>query len=280
MEEIEKKERHFFRTLFFTLLLIIILIIIYGMFLGNKGLVSKEYTIKNSNLPRSFDNLKIVHFSDILYKNSYSMDFFDDIVKKVNAKKPDIIIFTGNLTNGKYKFNGTETKEIITKLSKLSSTYGKYYVNGNEDKNNPSYESIMQNSGFLSLNDNKDIIYSKTNDKLLLVGIDNNSPAEFIKDIVNDSTIKYKIAIFSESDEMDEIKDYNFDLAFASNSLNGQINIPYIKEFFTREGSKKYIDPYYEVNNTKLYISSGIGTDKFDYRIFNRPSFNLYRLQK
>ena len=62
-------------------------------------------------------------------------------------------------------------------------------------------------------------------------------------------------------------------------SLNGQINVPIIKDIFLRDGSKKYINPYYKVNNTKLYVSSGIGTDKYDYRLFNKPSFNLYKIK-
>ena len=272
------KEKHYFRTFFFLLLLIIILIIVYGLFLGNKGLIIKEYNISSNNIPESFNNLKIAHFSDTLYSKKEDINFFDDIEKKINDKKIDIIIFSGNLTNHKYKFNEKETNKIIEKLSNLKATYGKYYVSGNKDKDNPSYDSIMQSSGFISLNDNKDIIYSKNNDKLLLVGLDNNSTTSFLTDILKDS-YNYKIITFSESDTIDEIKDYNFDVAFSSNSLNGQINIPFVKEFFIRDGSEKYINPYYKVNNTKLYISSGIGVDKIDFRLFNRPSINIYILK-
>ena len=137
----------------------------------------------------------------------------------------------------------------------------------------------MQKSGFITLNDNKDIIYSKNNEKLLLVGLDNNSSTGFIKDILNEA-FNYKIIMFSESDEIEEVKDYNFDLALASNSLNGQINIPFIKDLFLRDGSEKYIEPYYKVNNTKLYVSSGIGVDKIDFRLFNKPSINIYNLRR
>ena len=42
---------------------------------------------------------------------------------------------------------------------------------------------------------------------------------------------------------------------------------------------KKYYDEYYELDNTKLYISSGIGTNTFKFRFNSKPSFNLYRLR-
>ena len=279
MEEIERNEHHFFRTLFFIIILLIAIIFIYGKFLGTTGLISKEYEINSNNFPESFNNLKIAHFSDILFTSSSDINIFSEIVKKINAKKPDIIIFSGNLTNNKYKFDEKEINTIIDKMSNLHSTYGKYYVSGIEDKDNPSYDTIMQRSGFISLNDNKDIIYSKTNEKILLVGLDNNTSNSFINDLIKEK-YNYKIVTFSESDEIDEIKDYGFDIALSSNSLNGQINIPIVKEVLVREGSKKYISPYYEVDNTKLYISSGIGIDKINYRLFNKPSFNFYKLKK
>ncbi len=279
MEELDievEKEHHFFRTLFFIIVLIIILFIVYGKFLGNDGLILKEYEINSAEIPTSFNGIKIAHFADVLYNNDEDIDVFNNIIKKTNDKKVDIIIFSGNLTKGKYKFEEKESGKIIEKLSKLEATYGKYYVTGPNDKNNPSYDSIMQHSGFISLNDNKDIIYSKNKEQILLVGVD--TPGSFISELIKDNNSPYKIVTFSESDNIEEIKDYNFNLALSSNSLNGQINIPIIKEFFIRDGSKKYINPYYKVDNTDLYISSGIGTDKIDFRLFNRPSINIYTL--
>lgn len=281
MEDLEQeieKESHFFRTLFFILVLIVILLIIYGKFLGNKGLILKEYEIKDNKIPNSFNNLKIAHFSDILYDSEEDIDFFNNIIKKINDKKVDIIIFSGNLTKGKYKFEEKESDRIINELRKLDSTYGKYYVTGPNDKDDPSYDSIMQNSGFINLNDSKDIIYSKNKEQILLVGM--NTSGSFLNDLLKDNSVEYKIITFSESDNIEDVKDYNFNLALSSNSLNGQINIPIVKDFFLREGSKKYVNPYYKVNNTDLYISSGIGTDNIDFRLFNKPSANIYILKK
>ena len=36
---------------------------------------------------------------------------------------------------------------------------------------------------------------------------------------------------------------------------------------------------YYRINNTDLYVSSGVGTRKYPYRLFNHPSINLFRLK-
>ena len=68
-------------------------------------------------------------------------------------------------------------------------------------------------------------------------------------------------------------------LILAGNSLGGQINIPKIGGIIKVNGSKEYIDNYYKINNTDLYVSSGVGTRKYPYRLFNHPSINLFRLK-
>ena len=54
----EKKEHHYFRTTFFILILLIVLLFIYGFYIGNKGMIVKEYYVNETKIPSSFDNFK------------------------------------------------------------------------------------------------------------------------------------------------------------------------------------------------------------------------------
>jgi len=67
-------------------------------------------------------------------------------------------------------------------------------------------------------------------------------------------------------------------IVFAGHSLGGQIKIPFIGGIKKMDGAKTYIESYYEVNNQKLYISNGIGTQDISFRFLNKPSITLYRL--
>ena len=99
-------------------------------------------------------------------------------------------------------------------------------------------------------------------------------------DFLNNNEIKpnYSILIIHEPDFIEKI-DYNkFNLILAGHSHNGQIRLPFVGALYTPIGSKKYYDEFYKLKNTNLYISSGIGVSEVNYRLFNRPSFNLYRL--
>ena len=91
--------------------------------------------------------------------------------------------------------------------------------------------------------------------------------------------ISYKIILVHEPDYADTIVDkYSVNLILAGHSHNGQINIPYVKNYFLPYGSKKYYDNYYDVNGVPLYVSSGIGESRINFRLFNRPSINFYRI--
>ena len=45
-----------------------------------------------------------------------------------------------------------------------------------------------------------------------------------------------------------------------------------------KDGSKKYYDEKYYINNTNIFISNGLGNPKYDIRLLNTPSINFYRL--
>ena len=72
---------------------------------------------------------------------------------------------------------------------------------------------------------------------------------------------------------------YNNDLVLAGHSHNGIIRIPFIGALSKVEGSMKYDQEYYKINDTKLYISSGMGTNGPGFRLFCRPSINFLRLE-
>lgn len=73
-------------------------IMAYGFFVGRFRLETRAYTFEHQDIPKSFDNYKIVQISDL------HLSTFDDrpqalqrIVNRINALHPDLICFTGDL---------------------------------------------------------------------------------------------------------------------------------------------------------------------------------------
>ena len=273
-----KKNKSIFRKIFFILVLIIIITIIYARYIGTTGLIIKEYSIKNSNITKSYDGFKIAHFSDFHYGRTTGINELKILVNEINSIKPDIVVFTGDFVDKDIKISDQELSKIIDELKKINSSYGNYYVNGNHDLKYDKFYEMFDTANFINLNDNYDVIYSKTNDAILLSGLSTNENFEFLNKAFENSNYIYKINIMHYPDYFDDIKKYNFNLVLAGHSHNGQINIPFYGAIVTPEHSKNYYKPYYKVDNTDFYISSGIGTSLYNFRLFNRPSFNLYRL--
>lgn len=279
-----KKIVRFFLIIF----LLITLTIIYARYCGTSGLITKEYKIESSLIGEDFDGLKVVHFSDLHYLRVTNNDKLKEIVDEINLIKPDIVFFTGDLIDKDFTLTDKDKDDLINRLSSIKAKYGKYAVLGNHDyvKNIEIFKDIYSNSNFNLLQNSYDIIYSSNNDKLFIGGVDNYSYNEAdinkVMEYFNDnSDISYKIILVHEPDYIDNIlTNYNVNLVLAGHSHNGQINIPYIKNFFLPYGSRKYYENYYKVNDTDLYISSGIGESSVNFRLFNKPSINFYRINR
>lgn len=262
----------------FSILIFILLLFICLRFIGTKGLIIKEYKVVNKNIDTSFYGFKIVHFSDLHYGMSVDEKVLSNLVDKINKTKPDIVVFTGDLIDKKKNYTESDTKLLTKYLSKIKSSYGNYYVNGDDDENINSFDSIMVNSNFKSLNNNYEVITSEKNKKILISGISTNANIKIFNDIFKDDDYSYKIIMMHYPDNYDLISKYNFDLVLSGHSHNGQVRLPYIGALVKMNNSKEYYDPYYKINDTDMYISGGIGNSKVNLRLFNTPSFNLYRL--
>jgi len=270
-----------------SVMIIIILIILYARYVGTMGFDTKEYTLYSKELPNGFDSMKIVHFSDIHYNRAITLDKVDSIVEEINLINPDIVVFTGDLIDKDVELTSVDFEVLAESLSNINAKYGKYAVLGNHDYNKKDeVVNVFNDSGFKYLENSYDIIYNENNEKIFIGGIGNVShnldnidgTMEYFN---SNDDINYRIILVHEPDISDNIVDnYDVSLILAGHSHNGQIRLPVIGALYTPNNSKKYYEEYYDINGTDLYISSGIGVSIINYRLFNRPSINFYRVNK
>ena len=269
----------------FIIMIVLTSTILYSRYLGTKGLIIKEYGVVDSKLPKNFYGLKIVQISDIHYKVTTTKEDLEKVIKEINLLKPDIVLLSGDLFDNNIKYSEKDFKDIKKLLKKIDYNIGKYAIKGEDDLNIKNWDSIINDSNFINLNDNYDYIYSDDIEPILLVGINsnykNNTINKVLKDIHSKTTTEYKYSILMihEPDIIDDIDYSKFNLIFAGHSHNGQIVLPFIGGIIKDKYSKNYIDNYYNLGNTKMYVSSGIGTSKYKFRLLNKPSINFYRLR-
>ncbi len=285
-----KKRKLKFSKIIIILILLLTSVLLWSRYISTQGLIIKEYKVENKSLPLSFHGFKIVHISDIHYGRTVKEDHLINLVENINLINPDIVVFTGDLIDKSFLLDKKTKNKIINILSKINTYYGKYAISGNHDLYFKEYNDILEKSNFINLNNNFDIIYNHQYESLFLAGLESeikgNPDISKIMDHFTDEegvttfNFPYKILIMHTPDTFDKIKNYNFDLVLAGHSHNGQIRLPYIGPIMKFEGSKKYYEPFYKINTTNFFISGGIGTTIVNFRFFNKPSFNFYRLTK
>lgn len=286
-EKKEIKKRTIISKLIF-LVLIVSLVYLYARYVGTTGLKVREYNIVNSNIPETFDGFKIVQFSDTELGSTFFIDDLDITVEKINSYKPDIIVFTGDLIAKKTSINEDDKKKIVDILNKLSSNIGMYYVRGDDDVNK-MFDEIIKETKFRDLSNNYELIYYKDYTPIIIYGLDTSlkSYQDLDKTFAyptesDDETFlaAYSILLAHEPDSINKVLDKGINLMLSGHSHNSEINIPYLRDIYKIKGASTYFNEEYTVNNTKLYISSGLGTSHYHVRLFSRPSISVYKLYK
>lgn len=268
--------------IFMTVIITIIVVILYSRYIATSGLKTNEISITDNNIDISYDGLKIVHFSDLHYKRIITKKRIEKIINEINLINPDIVIFTGDLIDHDSDITDKDIEYLKETLSNINSKYGKYAVLGNHDYSIDinTIREIYNESDFKLLENTYDIIYNEENKKIYIGGV---STGEYNESLFNNFVINediYKILILHEPDYIDKLIDLKPNLALAGHSHNGQVNIPYLKKLFLPVNAKKYYEEYYEIDNTKFYVSNGIGVSRYNFRLFNTPSINFYRINK
>ena len=283
------KEKHFsILKLLIIILLIIAGIIAYGFFIVLKLITVKEQKITINNLPDNFNGFKVVHISDLHYGRMFDEKSLKKLVKSINEQKPDIVVLTGDLIDKDTNMTIDEANKISNLLNKINSTSGKYAINGNNDLKFDEWTNIITNGGFKDLNNTYDTIYKDGYQNIFIAGASTSQDKLSINDKIKTSIDYlnsfdkdgpvYKILLIHEPDVIEDMNVNPFDLILAGHSHAGQIRLPFIGAFILPEGAQKYYENHYKIENSDLYISNGLGVSNYNFRLFNTPSYNVYRL--
>ena len=216
-----------------------------------------------------------MHFGSTMFNENVK-----EIEKITNKRKPDIVVFTGDLINKDYKLSSKEQEKLIKYLKGIDASLGKYAILGDQDDELVS--TIFNQSDFTILRNEYELIYKNNNDSIMLIGLttkdqDIDKAYGYFKEENHNSNI-YTITLVHKPDYADEIVSHPTDLILAGHSHNGNIRIPFINyPLYQYEGAKKYNQEYYKIGSTKLFISSGLGTTN-GFRLFCRPTINFFRI--
>ena len=282
--ETRKKIVIFILKLIIVLITIFFLLYFYTTYSSTTSIIVKEKRIINEKIPSNFNGIKIIHFSDLHYGTTIFEKEVKKIVNLINERNPDLVLFTGDLIDQNYSLSSKKQEKLIAQLKKINANLGKYAIMGEEDEKN--FTTIFNQSDFTILNNDYELIYKDNSQPILLIGLasllqekrDIDQGYRYFKEPTANKNI-FTISLLHEPDSTNEIiNHYPTDLILAGHSHKGTIRIPFLGEIKKIKGAQEYEQEYYNLKNSQLYISSGLGTNGPGFRLFCHPSINFFRL--
>lgn len=255
---------------------------------ANGAIVKTEYTIRAQNLPRSFEDFKIAHVSD-LHNAEFGADN-SKLLSMLSEEKPDIIVITGDLIDSVH----TDI-EVAAKFAENAALIAPcYYVTGNHEARMPAEFSELKNrleeAGVKVLSDESQKIFCGE-EHIRIIGLDDPDMSE--KYYLGDSAVTdVKLRNMELKNEFSLILSHRPELfsVYVSNGINlalcghahgGQIRLPFIGGLVAPNQGffPKYDAGLFEEENTKMIVSRGLGNSLFPLRVNNRPELVFISLR-
>ncbi|WP_110111763.1 metallophosphoesterase [Bacillus sp. CGMCC 1.16541] len=258
---------------------------VYAKYIEPNRLDIVRQTIHASNLPASFDGMKIVQFSDIHLGLSYHLPHLEKLIDTMNALHPDIVLFTGDLIDIPNEYQ--HANEVAPILKRIQAPLGKYSIYGNHDHGGYGtelYRNIMQQADFKLLMNDVQKIQLVDQTYIHICGLDDVmlGKPEYSKTLNQLQRNVFSIAMVHEPDVAVKVANYEVDLQLSGHSHGGQIQIPFYGPLITPPFGTVYSEGFYEVgeSNMQLYVNRGLGTTRLPFRFLATPEVTVFTLRK
>ena len=239
------------------------LIVIYG-FIRTKDIKIKPYEVELGSKIKDF---RIALISDIHLGVFVGAKHIRNMVKKINALNPDIVVIAGDIFNGDNILleDASRLKEISKEFSNLKTNEGVYAVAGNHDPktNNNPFKYFIKDAGIKIL-DNEAVSLSK----ITLAGRadDTHNVRTELTDVLSKADTNKPIVVIDHKPEniLESIK-HDIDLVLCGHTHKGQL---FPVTLLTRlANGKEYFYGYHKHGNTHSIITSGVGFSELPVRI-------------
>lgn len=256
--------------MYFTIYFLIFILLAIFFHLENNTLTITKFKLTSGKIK---EKINIVQISD-LHGKSFGKNN-DKLIEKIKNEKPDFILYTGDLTNGRAK--GKTDYVGINLLSELNKIVPVYYINGNHEfDGGERVENLLIELSKNGVNvlQNRIEQIEINNSKVSILGLEEGlkqNTLPLLKNFEKENNLKIVLCHYPEF-----IKYYckfDIDLMFSGHAHGGQFIFPFIGGLYAPGQGifPKYYRGIHKKNNSTLIVSRGLGPSRFPQRLFNRP---------
>ncbi len=255
----------------------------YASCIERTWLAITRVNIPIKNLPADLDGFKIAHLTDFHLDPHYPRDLLQEAVTSTLDENPDMIALTGDFIS----HEKSALDELLTILQPLASHKACYASVGNHDMWQFKPKEIRQKfaaSGFRLLINEGEILRTSSHSPLFVYGLDSfwSGKPDRNKALLKAPPNVPIIGLIHEPDPFEQTaKDGRTTLQLSGHTHGGQCRIPLIGYAPAKVSwGKKFIHGYYQIGESHLYVSSGLGTTALPIRFACRPEIALLTLRR
>ncbi len=243
-------------------------------------------TQRNVNLSHwSGPPLRIAFLADLHAGSPHiSEDYIENLVSRVNAMSPDIVLIGGDLViNGVVGGHPIPIEQVVSLLKKLKAPLGMYSVLGNHDwwNDGDGIRKVLEENGIPVLDNQAKLIKVGMSFSFWLVGIGDNYTKHARADLALSQVTSDapRILFMHDPAAIFQVKD-KFFLALAGHMHGGQVFIPGIGAIITPgDAPKSWAGGWVDFKYGSLFVSKGIGTSIIPVRFNAPPEFVILELK-
>lgn len=256
----------------------------------NNWLQLTRIPVELSQLPPAFDGYRIIHLSD-LHGKGFGKEQ-QRLLKLVAAERPDLIVFTGDLTD-----SGTadEQKRSLQLMRGLVDLAPVYLITGNHDQTVGGFEPLqsdLEKAGVFVLR-NEAVLLPRGGDVIRLSGIDDPQFDAYVgaKTSVRENLAeaqqevppaRFNLLLAHRPELIAEYANAGYDLILAGHAHGGQVRLPFIGGLVAPgQGlNPRYTAGAYAEFGATMIVSRGLGNSIIPQRLFNRPQVIAITLRR
>ena len=242
----------------------------YATRIEPRRVVVEQRPIRIPKLPTAFDGFRIALFSDIHLYPFTPLQVVRDAVRLANAFQPDLVILAGD-----FVWRSVDAAfDLVPVLAELNPPKGTFSVLGNHDhyKGPEIVSQALRKAGARVLV-NEGVTIQRGQYSIYLAGIDSAwagtpIPEAAFRDRRGD--VPTVVAVHEPDYITELVRRFPVDLQLSGHSHGGQVRLPIVGPLILPPMGITYDMGLYQVENTQLYTTRGVGTILVDAR-FNCP---------
>lgn len=256
---------------------------VYAGEISRHELSVEEHTIQLARLPDAFRGMRIVQISDFHYAEYTEAYFLHEMVARVNALRPDMVVLTGDfisfgpMPKSFARHCAPACAAILSRIEcplRYASLGNHDYFIGAQHVAEPLREHgipVLMNSA---------VALERGGQRVWLAGLGSvceqkADPARAIPRAVAKEPV---ILMAHEPDILPEIARYNVDLMLSGHTHGGQVRIPFMPLLDLPEYGRRYIEGLFRHGPTQLYVNRGIGAVGVPFRFRCPPEITVITL--